>query len=82
MSGGSACVCINKDNNARRLTRQDMIDLKHWRVLTRYGNHSAFSGYKFTPSDYSSIKCLVCKATWRTKAGYVVDLQNFTEKDL
>lgn len=42
-----------------------------WRVTVRKANYSAFSGGKRTPSAYSQVRCLVCGATWRTKANYV-----------
>lgn len=51
-----------------------------WRVYQRRGNRSAFSGYHWTPSDYSAVLCLDCyggergedsTAIWRTKADYV-----------
>ena len=41
------------------------------RVVTRYGNYSAFNGYRFTSSDYSSCRCEVCGTYWRTNAAYV-----------
>jgi hypothetical protein len=56
----------------------------YWRVLDRRCNFSAFNGYHRTPSDYSSVVCLMCcanrsggtakTALWRTKAGYVREL--------
>lgn len=51
------------------------------RVLTRRGNHSAFSGYRFTPSDYSSCRCLTCGAYWRTNAAYVDALPDATDEE-
>jgi hypothetical protein len=57
------CTCGNRDN---------------WRVVTYRGNYSAFSGYRFTPSDYSEVKCDErlggCGARWRTKAKYVDEI--------
>lgn len=55
MSGGRACNC--KPRNIE--------------VLQRKCNHSAFNGYRYTPSDYSLVRCLKCGAVWRTKAKYV-----------
>lgn len=55
MSMGTACKC-----RPRNLV-----------VITRRGNYSAFSGYRFTPSDYSDVQCVTCGQRWRTKAGYV-----------
>jgi hypothetical protein len=45
-----------------------------WAVIVRNGNYSAFSGYRFTPSAYSSVRCGTCHRVWRTKAGYVAGL--------
>lgn len=56
-------------------------------VTARNCNHSAFNGYRWTPSDYSQVRCIapvdkhhssdgVCGHTWRTKAAYVDDLPN------
>lgn len=59
MSGGPVCKCGKRDA---------------WRVVRYKGNRSAFSGYHFTPSDYSSVSCERdlggCGAMWRTKARY------------
>lgn len=45
--------------------------IEEWRVTTHKGNYSAFSGYRFTPSDYSQLTCKRCGTFWRTKADYV-----------
>ena len=50
----------------------------YWVVVTRNGNHSAFNGGRFTPSDYSLVRCLECGAMWRTKAAFVRTLRNAT----
>ena len=42
-----------------------------WVVVQRNCNHSAFNGYRWTPSVYSAVRCTVCEAMWRTKARYV-----------
>ncbi|MFB6881405.1 hypothetical protein ACFCY8_11270 [Streptomyces noursei] len=44
-----------------------------WVVVQRRCNHSAFNGYRRTPSLYSRVECTVpgCAAAWRTKAAYV-----------
>jgi len=47
---------------------------RSWVVLVRNGNYSAFNSYRFTHSDYSSVTCLDCGRTWRTKAAYVAKL--------
>lgn len=57
MSGGAACR--NPEHRPQ------------WRVIARNGNFSAFNGYRWTPSDYSELKCRACGAIWRTKARYV-----------
>jgi hypothetical protein len=44
---------------------------RRWVVLQRRCNHSAFSGYRHTPSDYSEVACLSCFAIGRTKAAFV-----------
>jgi len=54
----SPCFCETPD---RRL----------WRITAYRCNHSAFNGYKATPSDYSQLRCLRCGKFWRTKAAYV-----------
>jgi len=43
-----------------------------WWVYQRNGNASAFSGYHWTYSDYSGVKCEYprCRRRWRTKAAY------------
>ena len=46
----------------------------YWVVECRNHNHSAFNGYRMTPSAYSQVRCLECRARWRTKAAYVDDL--------
>lgn len=55
MSGGQVCKC-----RPRRL----------W-IIQYQCNHSAFNGYRWTPSDYSTVICRTCKTVWRTKAAYV-----------
>jgi hypothetical protein len=49
-----------------------------WVVIHRNCNFSAFSGYAYTPSDYSLVLCDPqlggCGRRWRTKAKYVNDL--------
>ncbi len=37
-------------------------------VGQRLCNHSAFNGYRWTPSKYSAVHCLDCGRVWRTKA--------------
>jgi hypothetical protein len=66
MSGGPACSCG---------------DRRRWRVRDYRCNYSAFNGYHRTPSDYSSVMCLGCSRSWRTKAAYVDGLPNLSEKE-
>ena len=49
---------------------------RNWRVIHRLCNYSAFSGYRWTPSDWSLIKCFTCGALGRTKAKYVERLRD------
>lgn len=56
-------------------------DRSNWRIATYKGNYSAFSGYRFTPSDYSEIICLTCRRSWRTKAKYVSSLKSATHEE-
>lgn len=65
MSGGPICQC-----DQRLLP----VDDRHWEVTQRRMNHSAFSGYHRTPSKYSTVRCRVCHACWRTTARYVNQL--------
>lgn len=62
MSGGYACHC-DESTRAPKYRR--------WFVYKRQYNTSAFNGYHYTPSDYSSVSCRQCRAVWRTKAAYV-----------
>lgn len=52
-------------------------DRAQWRVRQRKCNHSAFSGGRYTPSDYSEVTCLRCLGTWRTKAAYADKLPDY-----
>ena len=54
--------------------RKKPIEKRAWRVLDYCCNHSAFNGYKCTPSDYSTVFCPRCRALGRTKAKYVDEL--------
>ena len=62
MSQGTACKCpeIKKP-----------VAQRHWVVLQRRCNYSAFNGYHCTPSEYSAVQCHECGVVWRTKAAYV-----------
>jgi hypothetical protein len=67
MSGGCACDCTE---------RRKPIAERAWRVVQRNCNHSAFSGCRYTVSDYSCITCMACGRFWRTKAQYVSKLKD------
>lgn len=64
MSIGYFCVCTTSRQEKR----------KHWVVVDRQCHFSAFSGYHYTPSDYSCVRCQTCGRFWRTKAAYVGEL--------
>lgn len=55
MSGGTACRCGKRDR---------------WRAYKRRHNRSAFNGGHWTPSRYTSVVCLACRAGWRTMAKF------------
>ena len=63
----NSCICENRNKKEFRL--------KYWEIRQYKCNHSAFNGYRYTPSDYSEIHCLECNHFWRTKADYVEELQ-------
>lgn len=50
-------------------------------VVQRNGNESAFNGGRWTPSDYSSIRCLQTGKFWRTKGNYVGALRDATAEE-
>jgi len=52
-----------------------------WDVVVRYGNYSAFNGYRFTPSDYSLVRCNTCGVHWRTRGAYVAELPDAPRGD-
>jgi hypothetical protein len=72
MSGGWTCKC---EESKKPLAE------RAWRVSQYRCNHSAFNGYKRTPSRYSAITCLKCRAWWRTTAAYADALPNLTEAE-
>ena len=69
MSGGWAC----KEPSHR----------PYWVVTQRRSNNSAFNGYQWTPSDYSTVMCRVkgCPGLWRSKAAYVARLPDGSYSD-
>lgn len=58
------------------LERAKPVQERNWVVSQRYCNHSAFNGYHYTPSDYSTVRCKSCGAVGRTKANYVESLKD------
>jgi hypothetical protein len=56
--------------------------MRRWVVLHRRCNYSAFNGYHYTPSDYSSVWCWACGAVGRTKAEYVDYLRDMTDEEV
>ena len=67
MSKGIFCRCEERSKKLKD---------REW-YITKYKHHnSAFSGYHYTYSDYSSIICKKCNSTWRTKANYVSGLRH------
>jgi late competence protein required for DNA uptake (superfamily II DNA/RNA helicase) len=56
--------------------RQKPVQERNWVVLQRCCNHSAFNGYHWTPSDYSTVFCRACQALGRTNARYVDQLKD------
>ena len=50
-----------------------------WAVIQRHGNASAFNGYHWQYSAYSSVFCRLasCGRYWRTKAVYVEQLPDW-----
>lgn len=72
MSGGRSCKCLERDKPFAK---------RAWRVLAYRCNHSAFNGYRRTPSQYSAVTCLACQASWRTKAGYVDSLKDYDREE-
>lgn len=67
MSGGVACKCEQ--------SKKQPASARDWVVTQFQCNHSAFNGYKHTPSQYSAVSCNQCNASWRTKADYVNSLR-------
>ena len=69
MSGGLSCHCDE---------RNKPIDDRNWRVIDRNCNYSKFNGSRYTPSEYSAIKCLTCGCWWRSRSKYVDRLKDGT----
>ncbi len=67
MSGPYAFACRCQERQKPAIERR-------WMVTAYRCNHSAFNGYRFTPSDWSAVRCERCGANWRTKAAYVEEI--------
>lgn len=52
-----------------------------WVVTARNQNHSAFNGYRATPSAYSQVRCVECGTFWRTRAAFVRFLRDATDEE-
>lgn len=72
MSQPFSCSCPERKKPVRE---------RLWVVLQRLCNHSAFNGYHYTPSDYSTVECLSCGRVGRTKAAYVDRLRDWKPSD-
>jgi hypothetical protein len=59
------CGCERK-----QATRKNLV------VTKRRYNTSAFNGYRYAASAYSSVECTVHNRSWRTKAKYVEALED------
>lgn len=66
MSGGVSCKCPES---------KKPLASRRWYVWKRHYNTSAFHG-GYQASDYSSVACQACGASWRTKADYVDKLDD------
>jgi len=71
---GSRHATMSEVRNCKE--REKPIRDRAWRVLQRYCNHSAFNGYHYTSSEWSTVRCLSCRAVGRTKANYVAELRD------
>lgn len=71
MSGGLSCKCEE---------RRKPIEEREWKVLQLKCHHSAFAGYRRTPSHFSSVTCLICGAVWRTKSDFAYKLKSYEHK--
>jgi hypothetical protein len=52
------------------------VNERNWEVVRYRCNYSAFNGYHYTPSNYSTVVCNNdgCNGAGRTKASFVDDL--------
>lgn len=71
---GSSSAFMDQTKTCQERSRP--VRERNWVVLQRLCNHSAFNGYHYTPSDYSTVRCMTCNAVGRTKADYVALLRD------
>jgi len=57
------------------------VEERNWVILQNHCRHSAFDGYKWAYSDYSTVHCLTCGTCGRTKAKYVDYLRDAVDED-
>lgn len=57
--------------NCKCEERRKPVAERNWFVIQHRCNHSAFNGYRWTPSEHSTVQCRSCSAVGRTKAAYV-----------
>jgi hypothetical protein len=71
-------------NKERRMGGCPRHGLDEVRVVMRRGSLSAFNGYRWQRSRYSTVECFVAGCRWiaRTKAGYVDSLKDATDVDM
>lgn len=70
MSQGVACTCPESKKPVKD---------RAWMVTQRNQRCSAFDGYHPRWSDYSCVRCRVCRMAWRTKARFVALLPDAPE---
>lgn len=60
-----ACKCDERKKPAKD---------RNWTIWQYRCNHSAFNGYHWTPSEYSTVGCNSCGRVGRTKGKFVAEL--------
>ena len=54
--------------------RKKPVIQRAWEIIDYKCNYTSFNGGHYTPSAYSCVHCLECRACGRTKAAYVDEL--------
>lgn len=80
MSGGLACRCFETVEPLTMAPGSNR-PARLWRVIQRQRNFSAFNGYRYTPSAYSSLTCLRCGACWRSRAAFISELPDIAAEE-